>query len=379
MKEKAADAPPASRLASALHLDTGRSMRGGQKQVLMLLAGLQRGGWKVTLGARPGPLLEAADARGLPVLPLPLRGEWDLGSAGKIARWVKDNRIDLVHAHDAHAHGIARLSQALGMPAPLIVHRRVNFPLASSILHRWKYLRGVSAYIVVSQAVGKRLENIGVPPASIHRVHSSVDALALERQAQEPLPPGVPEPGEGRTWIACVGALEKEKGQHVLLACLPELAEQYPGLHVLFLGEGRDRGKLERQARSLGIEPRCTFTGFIEPIAPVLVRSTCVILPTFSEGFPPAALEAMALGIPVVASATGGLLEIIDSGDNGLLFDVADPDALKQSLRRLLDDPELGPALGRKAKTKVLGRFSRENMIERTLDVYRQVVPAATG
>jgi len=356
-----------------LHLDSGGSLRGGQKQILLLLQGLQEQGHNVTLGCRPGPLGEEARTRKIPVLPLPLRGEWDVPSAWKIARSTKTHAIEIVHAHDARTHGVARLSQALGMHAPLVVHRRVSFPVVSRFWNRWKYLRGVSAYFVVARGIGEGLEHLGVPKHRIHWVPSSVDLQALDRDLVAALPEGVPEPSAGEMLVTCIGALEKEKGQHLLLSCIPRLLENPRSLRFLFLGEGRDREKLEAMACSLGVQAHCHFAGFVTPIAPILRRSTCVVLPTLSEGFSPAALESMAAGVPVIASATGGLLEIIAPGEDGLLFSPANREELQQAIREVLDDPRLQEELCQKAKAKVRRLYSCGQMVERTVTAYRAV------
>ncbi len=355
------------------HLDSGRALRGGQKQILLLLRGLRQRGHEILLGCREGKLCEAARAAGIPVEILSLRGEWDLPSAWRI-RHLADSGFDLIHTHDAHAHTLARLAQALGMKTPLAVHRRVDFPIAPGAFNRWKYLRGVTAFIVISRAIGRRLEQSGVDPGRIHPVPSSVDLETLDREVSLAFPAGLRPPEPDEILFTCVGALEEEKGQHFLLSCIPPLLQAHPQLLFYFLGEGPWRERLEHLARTLGIAARCRFAGYVIPIAPVLRRSAGVVLPTLSEGLSSAALEAMALGIPVAASATGGLPEIIDSGENGLLFSPGDPDTMQLALRRLIEDSELRTALGEKARIKVRARFTSEIMVEATEQAYRSIL-----
>lgn len=355
-----------------LHLDSGLSLRGGQKQILLLLRGLRLRGYEVLLGCREGRLSEAARTAGIPVEILPLRGEWDLSSAWRI-RHLADSGFDLVHTHDAHTHTLARLAQSLGMRTPLAVHRRVDFPIASGAFNRWKYLRGITAFIVISRAIGRRLVHSGVNPTRIHLVPSSVDLETLDREASLPFPAGVRPPGPDEVLFTCVGALEEEKGQHFLLSCLPSLLQEHPRLLFYFLGEGRWREKLELLARTLRVAERCHFTGYVTPVAPVLKRSAGLVLPTLSEGLSSAALEAMALGIPVAASATGGLPEIIDSGENGLLFSPGDVDGIQLALTRLIEDSELRTELGEKARKKARSRFTAEAMVGATERVYLSI------
>lgn len=372
MSPAAEGSPASSGTLHILHLDAGRTLRGGQKQVLLLLRGLRERGHRVTLGCPPGPLRDAARARGIPLLPLPLRGEWDLSSAWKIKRFANSHAADIIHTHDAHSHGLARLSQVLGLQRPLIVHRRVDFPLSPGVWNRWKYLDGVSAFAVVTQGIGKRLERLGVPPSKIAWIPSSVDLPTLDQEQGLAFPEGVLEPPAGELLITCVGALEEEKGQHLLLSSAVKLLKDFPTLRLYFLGEGRDRQKLESIARALGVEQHCLFAGFVQPVAPIVKRSTCVVLPTLSEGFSPAALEAMALGTPVIASATGGLMELITPGEDGLLFPPGDSEQLQAAIRRVLSEPKLREELGRQAEKKVRANYTSERMLERTLALYRR-------
>jgi glycosyltransferase involved in cell wall biosynthesis len=152
------------------------------------------------------------------------------------------------------------------------------------------------------------------------------------------------------------------------------LLKDFSALRLYFLGEGPHREKLESMARTLGVEKHCRFTGFVQPIAPILKRSACVVLPTLSEGLSVAALEAMAVGTPVVASGTGGLTELITSDEDGLLFPPADLKQLQQAIHLLLEKPKLREALGRRAQGKVRAHYASEQMIERTVALYQQAV-----
>jgi glycosyltransferase involved in cell wall biosynthesis len=352
-------------------------MRGGQKQILLLLGELTGKGVRCTLACRPGPLADEAEKQGHPVSRLEFGGEYNLLSAVQLARLVKKLKPDLVHVHDARCHGLARLSQILGMDRPLVVHRRVDFPIRSGLFSRKKYLRGVSRYIAVTRGIADRLRKAGVQEDRIRVIHSSLDFDTLDQKARRPFPGSINPVAGDDLVIACVGELEEPKGQKLLLAAMPELAEEFPNLRLIFLGQGPDRDKLKAMADSMGLSGRCEFPGYVQPVEPVIAASSCVVLPTLSEGFSPAALEAMGLGIPVAASATGGLLEMIDSGEDGLLFTPGDLDDLKKAVQRLLGDDALRRHLGQKARMKVRREFMAGKMAGDTLEVYREVLSSA--
>lgn len=357
-----------------LHLDRGRVLRGGQKQILLLLHGLQKRGIRVTLVSSEEELAAKAREQNISIRTLPLRGEWDSVSAWNLAKLVHSEQVSLVHTHDSACHGIARLSQVLGMKCPLVVHRRVDFFMQRHVLNRWKYLKGAAGYIVVARSIGKRLEYLGVSSDRIYWVPSSVDLQSLDTEEQASYPASVIQTAAKDKLITCIGALEKEKGQDLLIASIPELLRRDGSLRFCFLGEGRDRKRMMELAQSLGVADRCDFPGYVTPIAPVLCHSFCVVLPTLSEGCSPAALESMALGKPVIASATGGLLDLIQSGETGLLFTPGDLDQMQLAIRRILDDPELGSVLGNRAREWIRTNFSSEKMVERTLEVYENIL-----
>jgi hypothetical protein len=294
-----------------LHLDAGREMRGGQWQVLRLLEGLATAGVESTLLARRGaPLYQTARARGWRVEP------WGFTKALRLAR-----SCDLIHAHDARSHGLALLGRA-----PLVVARRVAFPLRS----RWKYRRA-ARYIAVSEFVKSVLVTGGVPEGKIAVVYDGVPLLEVtarafdEPQVRPLAPANAADPRKG-------AALALEAAR---LACVPL----------------RFSDDLERD----------------------LQDASLFVYITHSEGLGSAALLAMSVGLPVVASDVGGLREVIRPGVNGLLVENSAA-AIAAAIRGLIEKPEFGRQLGCEARRTVESRFTCDLMVRRTMDVYREVL-----
>jgi Glycosyl transferases group 1/Glycosyltransferase Family 4 len=276
-----------------LHVDTGREMRGGQWQVLYLLQGLTDA---VLLTRARSPLRAHADACGIDVRPLSIPG---LADAARHA--------DVIHAHDARAHTLAAMIPGV----PVIVSRRVAFPIKSGVLSAWKYTRP-SLFLAVSKFVAERVTEAGVPAEKIRVVYD-----------------GVPLPEGGRP----------QPGRVVALASKPV---QIPGISVDL-------------THNLWEDLRT---------ASVFVYSSEL------EGLGSAALAAMAAGVAVVASAVGGLPEAVVHGRTGFL--VTDGD-FATPVRRLLDDPQLAAALGRAGRERVEGEFSVDAMVKNTQRSYAEV------
>ena len=288
-----------------LHIDSGTEMRGGQWQVLRLIEGLRaRGRDNVLLARAQAPLFAEAARRHIEVRAL------NLAAVRRHAR-----RTQLIHAHDARSHTLA----AVAGTAPLVVSRRVAFPVQQNLFSRWKYKRA-ARYIAVSEFAGKALAAAGIARSRISIVYDGVPMLPESRGTEIVVPESVdPRKGMDR-------ALEGVK-----LAGLTPLVS-------------RD---LERD----------------------LPRAGMFVYITESEGLGSGALLAMAAGVPVIASNVGGLPEIVQHERTGLLTENS-PSAIASAIRRLQDDRAFAQTLASSARRRVEERFTVERMVEDTIAVY---------
>lgn len=273
-----------------LHIDMGREMQGGQWQVLYLLEKLK----DAKLKTRCERLAWEAGIRGIDFRPAPhRRGE---------PRWE-----DLTHAHDAHAHSVA-----IGK-RPLVVSRRVGFPIKRSLWSRWKYERA-SIYLAVSEFVKTRLLEAGVDEGLIRVVHDGV-----------PVPPM---------------ATKREPGLVVALASKPVEISDIP-IHL---------------TRSLWDD---------------LNHASVFVYRSEMEGLGSAALAAQAAGVPVIASNVGGLAEAIEHERTGLLVD---RDNFEPAIRRLLDNPKEAEEMGLRGRERVEKAFTVDVMVNKTKSAYEEVL-----
>lgn len=177
--------------------------------------------------------------------------------------------------------------------------------------------------------------------------------------------------------IGCVGRLRKEKGQTLLLQAFAEVLKQHSPATLLLVGDGPDRGVLERQAKQLGVFNNVCFYGRCEPedVYRMLAVMDLVAVPSLFEGFGLAAAEAMAAGRPVVASAVDGLAEVVVDGQTGTLVPPGDPGALAAALVQLLKDPDLAYIYGKSGLERCRNLFGLAHFRDTTLAAYRCLLP----
>jgi sugar transferase (PEP-CTERM/EpsH1 system associated) len=239
----------------------------------------------------------------------------------------------------------------------------------------------IHRYVPMSQDIARWLErDVGVPADRIRQLYSGVDV--------ERFRPGGPRAtdaagaaegagaGRGPT-LGTIGRLDPVKNQEALLEAFARLRQRHAGLRLVIVGDGPLRGHLQSRARSLGVAGDVTFTGS-RTDTPELLRSFDVfVLPSVNEGISNTILEAMACGVPVVASGVGGNPELVVDGACGSLYDPADPQALQQAILPYLGDPALRERQGRAARERVVQNFSLHSMVGRYLALYDELLAAS--
>ena len=344
-----------------MHVDSGRSWRGGQRQVFLLATGLHDRGYRTLVVAPAGsPLIHRAERAGLPTYRLTLRGEWDVRRARELRAVAKEWRADIVHAHDARSHSIGLLAQLFKRKARLVVTRRVAFPPRRV---RLKYRWGVDAFIAISEAVRNAMVTAGVAVDRIEVVYSGVPA------------PQVNQPRDWRrelSWpadaVICgiVGAMTREKGVDSIAAIASRLpAEVRTRARLVLLGA---KGKGATNVAGLEVFD----AGFIAEIHDAVAGLDLLWHPARSEGLGTSVIDAMSLGVPPIAFAVGGIPEVIEDGESGILVPPGDLDGFAAAVARLVNDDAARARLGERARNRA-AKFDSGAMIERTAEVYKRV------
>jgi glycosyltransferase involved in cell wall biosynthesis len=355
----------------SLHIDTARSWRGGQNQVLVTVMGLRALGHRTLLVAHPGGELRRRAREGLDLFPLAPRAEMDLAAAWRLSRIVKRLGPEIVHAHDPHAVAMAALGLSMSTQPrkpPLVAARRVDFHLRGGALSRWKY-RQVDCFICSSDAIRQMLLSDGVPAARAVTVHEGID---LEHVAAAPpaslhedlwLPHHAPIVGN-------VAALVPHKGQRHLVEAAALVVRRVPDARFVIAGEGELRASLERQIKDRGLEKHVLLAGFRPDVLSVIKSFEIFVMSSVTEGLGTSLLDAMACGKPIVATRAGGIPEAVTDGETGFLVPPRDHEAMAAAIVRLLQDPALRARMGAAGLARAKTDFSAERMVRQTLGIY---------
>jgi glycosyltransferase involved in cell wall biosynthesis len=358
----------------SIHIDTARSWRGGQNQVLVTVMGMRAMGHRTMLVAHPGGELRQRAKEGLDLIPLAPKTEMDLSAAWRLSRVIKRLKPDVIHAHDPH--GVAMAGLALSMSTqlakpPLIASRRVDFHLRGGRMSRWKY-RQVDFFICASEAIRLMLVADGVPDTRTCTVHEGID---IERVDSAP-----PAKLHEELWlphhaplVGNVAALTPHKGQRHLVEAAALVVRQVPDARFIIAGEGELRESLTRQIKEHHLEKHVMLTGFRPDVLSLHKAFDVFVMSSITEGLGTSLLDAMAAGKPTVASATGGIPEVVLDGVTGILVPPRDHAAMAAAIAKLLNDAALRERMGAAGRARAVERFSADRMLKETLSVYRRV------
>ena len=358
-----------------IHVSTETGWRGGEQQVKYLTEGLAaRGHRSIVLCPPKGALYRDRHAAGM-AEPLKALGEWDILAASKLSGLARISEAHLVHAHTSHAHTLTWLS-ALQTGLPAVVSRRVDFPIRRGYFARAKYLSPVVHYISISEAVKRVLMVGGVDEGRIAIAHSGIDPARYEfRQgprneteaARWGAKPGTP-------LILNVAALTDHKDQRTLLRAADLLRKKVADFRLVIAGAGELEKPLKELTQQLELTNHVVFAGYVEQLAPLYAAANLFVMASHLEGLCTSILDAMLAGVPVVATRTGGIPEIVEDGKNGILVPPRNPEALADAISSALAQPNLLSQFAKEGNATVHEHFTHDSMVEATLTAYRHIL-----
>jgi glycosyltransferase involved in cell wall biosynthesis len=350
-----------------LHLNNEKTWRGGERQTLLTALEQRRQGLNASIACRPGsPLHQLAVENRLPIIALSAAAP---AALFQLIRAMKS--CDVLHSHTGRTHSLAALA-TLVERKPLVVSRRVDFVPGNSWFNRWKYQRA-DKIVCVSQCIQKVLGDWGVPREKLTVIYEAVpgDAFLSRAESLRILreKSGIPP---GRRMVGNIAALVGHKDQAMLLRAAKLMPDHLRDVAFVIVGEGELKEQLLRLRKDLGLEASVFFTGFIPQAQCLLPGFDVFAMSSSMEGLGTIVLDAGQAGVPVVATAGGGLSEAVIDQQTGLVVPVGDARALADALVRVLSDSALAERLARAAQARIQAEFLPSRMAHKYIQVYQE-------
>jgi glycosyltransferase involved in cell wall biosynthesis len=357
-----------------LHLQKVAGISGSEAHLLALLPRLAERGWPIRFlmlydrGQRGAwDFARELTARGIPLDSIPLRADVDPAAFLRLAGYLARHRPAILHTHLVHGDAYGQLA---GMLAAV--------PVRFSTKHGFNEFREARAFALADRAV-----------ASLADVHIAIsrglaqylaDTEGFDPQSFEIVHYGITPDGEPRPYdghvprLLCVGRLIPIKGHLVLLRAFAGARRELPGLELEIAGRGPLEPALRALAKELGVADAVRFLGHVSPIQGAIERAAAVVVPSMGEGFGMVALEAMERARPVIAASIGGLAEIVEDGETGLLVPPGEAEPLRAAIVRVCGDLEAAARMGAAGRRRALAQFLQERCTERMDRLYRRAL-----
>ncbi len=363
-----------------LNINSAKNFGGGERHFVDLVQGLRENGNEVFIAVSPqSPILE--NLHGFSdehILSVSIKNSLDIFAARKIAGFIKENKIEIVHAHTGKDYLPASLAVRLAKDAKLILTRHVLFPLkiAQKIA-----LANISKVIAVSAAVESNLQKT-FPPEKVIKIHNGILIENWSETNTEKLNE------EFRFFhnisfdaqlVGTVGELKVLKGQRDFVLAANEIAKKNEDVFFVIVGKDNSfqssfRGELKRLVKIFGLEKQFLFLNWLEDTAPLLSAIDVFVSPSHSESFGLAILEAMASGKAIVSTETEGAKELLNNGRTGKFVRVKEPLELAETVLEFLSDEKTRQTFGENAQKVARENFSLEKMIAETENLYQSVL-----
>lgn len=364
-----------------LHVNTHMNIGGIGQYIVSLAKALKQNRVECFVASSGGELFPELVRLDIRHIRLNMNTKFEFGpkvfrAASRLAHIIKDEKIDLIHAHTRVSQVASYLaSRRTGIPYIATCHGYFNAKLSRRLFDTWG-----EKVVAISEAVRAHLEkDFNVNPQRIEVIYNGIDLdrfsniYSMDQIARAKRSLGIPR----GVIVGTMGRLSSIKGQKFLIEAMKDVTSKSKDTRCLIIGSGREEAALKDLSKSLGLEDRVIFTGAAYMDIPLYLACMDIfVLPSIEEGLGLALLEAMSLGRPCVASATGGIKDIVDDGVNGILTPVGDSGSIANAVLKILSDKDLAKNMSEKARDFVKSRFSIEAMTDNMIDLYGRVIRA---
>jgi glycosyltransferase involved in cell wall biosynthesis len=339
------------------HLNFAKGFRGGERQTQLLIKELSKEGFKQQLFVRKNSQLikRCQNIKNLSIREI---------SKPYFLHLSKVKNSSILHAHETKAAQFAFFAHLL-FKIPYIVTRRVDNPIKNNFLNKLIYEKATKV-IALSNAIKKTVTDI-TNKANIEIIPSAY----IDKQPNKQNIEAIKNKYKNKFLVGHVGALdEKHKGQSVIINLAKKVQNDYPDIHFLLIGDGKDKEILQNMAKDL---KNITFVGFVENVVDYIAALDLFLFPSRNEGLGSTLLDVLHVNIPILASNVGGIPEIIQDGYNGILFDIHNPHEIEEKFLNLFLNNDLREIIKNNSK-KYAKNYAPEMMAQRYITIYQNII-----
>jgi len=357
-----------------IHIDLGNEWRGGQQQVVYLYEGMLKRGFGTILVCQPCSALEKyCIDKQLPYRTIKFAGELDFRAGRLLSKISQQYGADILQLHCGHSVSMGLWAKMFNPKLKLVATRRVDFSIRKNLFSSLKYTNKLLNKIVcISDKIKKVLLNDGISKGKLEIIHSGIDTKRFNYIRRNPNFRKVWDIPVEAVIVGTVAAFVGHKDYPNFIKTAEIVCRQRQDVYFMAVGEGELLKPMQAKVIELGIQNRIVFTGFQNDVGTFLKEFDIFVLASKLEGLGTSILDAMSLGLPVIATKAGGIPEMIDNEVNGILLPIQDANSLADSICRLADDVILRRRLGENALIKVK-EFDINKTIEQYLDLYAQL------
>ncbi len=363
------------KIINVLHIDTERTWRGGQQQAVYLHEGLLQNGYKSHFVCQPGSALSKyMEVNNLTYFTLKMFGEIDINAAIRIAKYCKENKINIVHAHSAHSLSIAILTKLFYRRVKLIEARRVDFSIRKNIFSRMKYNSNlIDRHVSISENIKTVLIKDGVPEDKISLIRSGVDLSKFRNNISSKNLREELKINKNDFVIGTVASFAGHKDYPNFINAARIISNIKPQVKFVAVGEGKLRKKMEEIVQADKLNDKFFFAGHRTDLADFYNIFNLFVLSSKKEGLGTSVIDALAFGLPVVATSAGGIKEIIVNNVNGILVEPGNPEALAKAIIEIMDNEQKRKVLVETAM-RMIDEFSIEKTIRKNIALYHELL-----
>lgn len=360
---------------SILEIIGDPSLAGAPRHLLAIVENLSLENFTINVICPPGPLAGEIKKlrRHVELDIIPMKSRLDFKAISEIKKEIKHLKPDIIHIHGTRAGLLGRVA-AIGSNIPVIYTEHLwtkQFRLQNRFLNFVHYFTNwfldmfTTLNIAVSQAVKDFLVSSHISYIDkVKVIYNGIEKSKLRASIFT---------SDKEFLLATVGTLNPQKGVQFLIRALPKIVKEYPGLRLEIIGDGGYKRKLQDEVKHLKLKNYVKFTGFVPDVSKYLTSFDLYIQPSLSESFGLAILQAMSVGLPVIATNTGGIPEVVTEGKSGLLVEPMDSKALAEAILELLRHPQKAKKMGEMAHKEAQLKFNLDDMIKELEKTYESV------